>query len=181
MLKTIKINIPNALSILRIALIPVVIYAYFFLPIQLFLMLFFITAITDFLDGFLARKLNQITKLGIALDVIADKLFVFSFFIILIYQYNISIFVILLMLSKDIVVIAGRLLFLQKFKNIKTITALPANYFTKITTTLQIITIVAIILSFYSQIFITTTIFMSIITAVNYIISGYKLFKKSSK
>ncbi|MCK5320639.1 CDP-alcohol phosphatidyltransferase family protein [Candidatus Parcubacteria bacterium] len=181
MTKSIKINIPNILSILRIVFIPIIIYAYFFLPIQLFLILFFITAITDFLDGFLARKLNQVTKLGTALDVVADKLFVFSFFLILIYQYNISIFVILLMSAKDIVIIIGRLLFFQKFKNIKAITALPANYFTKITTTLQIITIISAVLSFYSQIFIVATIFMSAITAVNYIISGYKLLKNNNK
>lgn len=178
MFKVIKLNIPNVLTISRIVLIPIAIYAYFYLSAWLFLILFFITATTDFLDGFLARKLNQVTKSGVVLDVVADKLFILSFFLILIFKYNIPIFIILLMASKDVVVIIGRLIFFQRFRGIKAITVLPATYLTKVTTTLQIMTIIAIMLPFYPLIFIAATILISLITAINYIINGYKLLYK---
>lgn len=71
-------NIPNALSILRILLIPVIIAVYltakdtsnYFLAAGLLLL----SGLTDVLDGIIARKYNQITKLGRILDPTADKL-----------------------------------------------------------------------------------------------------------
>jgi len=72
------INIPNLLSFLRIALVPVFLWL---LLQELFLAAIIVLAIaglTDFLDGFLARKLNQTTKLGKMLDPVADRLYIFA-------------------------------------------------------------------------------------------------------
>ena len=72
------INVPNLLSILRIALVPVFLW---FLLDEFFLAAIVVLAIaglTDFLDGYLARKLNQITKLGKMLDPVADRLYIFA-------------------------------------------------------------------------------------------------------
>jgi cardiolipin synthase len=71
-------NVPNLLSILRIALVPVFLW---FLLDEFFLAAIVVLAIaglTDFLDGYLARKLNQITKLGKMLDPVADRLYIFA-------------------------------------------------------------------------------------------------------
>jgi cardiolipin synthase (CMP-forming) len=71
-------NIPNLLSILRIALVPVFLW---FLLEQMFVSAITVLAIaglTDFLDGYLARKLNQTTKLGKMLDPVADRLYIFA-------------------------------------------------------------------------------------------------------
>ena len=71
-------NVPNLLSILRIALVPVFLW---FLLDEFFLAAIAVLAIaglTDFLDGYLARKLNQITKLGKTLDPVADRLYIFA-------------------------------------------------------------------------------------------------------
>jgi cardiolipin synthase len=72
------INIPNLLSFLRIALVPVFLWL---LLQELFLAAIVVLAVaglTDFLDGFLARKLNQTTKLGKMLDPVADRLYIFA-------------------------------------------------------------------------------------------------------
>jgi cardiolipin synthase (CMP-forming) len=72
------INIPNLLSFLRIALVPVFLWL---LLQELFLAAIIVLAVaglTDFLDGFLARKLNQTTKLGKMLDPVADRLYIFA-------------------------------------------------------------------------------------------------------
>ena len=66
-----SLNIPNLLSLLRILLIPVLIIV-FYLDIpgkHLFCALIFaIAAVTDWLDGYLARKLNQMSKFGAFID-----------------------------------------------------------------------------------------------------------------
>ena len=72
-------NLPNKLTILRIFLIPIfVVLLLINIPYGDFLAaaIFIIAALTDSLDGYLARRWKQITKLGIILDPIADKLLI---------------------------------------------------------------------------------------------------------
>ena len=71
-------NIPNKLSFLRILLVPLI-YVFYLLPIDPYgkfiaVGLFILAALTDQLDGHLARKNNQVTDLGKLLDPLADKL-----------------------------------------------------------------------------------------------------------
>ena len=72
-------NIPNSLTLLRIAMIPIFVIV-FYLPFAwsnvLSCIIFTIAALTDLLDGYLARKLQQISPLGAFLDPVADKLMV---------------------------------------------------------------------------------------------------------
>lgn len=72
-------NIPNSLTILRIVLIPLMV-AVFYMPFEGHYLvatgIFTLAAITDWLDGYLARKLDQSTPLGAFLDPVADKLMV---------------------------------------------------------------------------------------------------------
>ncbi len=72
-------TLPNLLTLLRIALIPVLVF-FFYLPFGwahwLAALIFALAAITDWFDGFLARALSQTTRLGAFLDPVADKLIV---------------------------------------------------------------------------------------------------------
>jgi CDP-diacylglycerol--glycerol-3-phosphate 3-phosphatidyltransferase/cardiolipin synthase len=72
-------NIPNTLTMLRIALIPLFVIL-FWLPFTwtdfAAAAIFLLAAITDWLDGYLARKLDQTSRLGAFLDPVADKLIV---------------------------------------------------------------------------------------------------------
>ncbi len=78
-------NIPNYITFLRILLIPV--YLYYFIQgnIAAAAIFFAISAITDFFDGFIARKFNLKSKLGKLLDPLADKLTIISILLVLIY------------------------------------------------------------------------------------------------
>lgn len=78
-----KLTLPNLLTLLRILLIPVFITAILQARFVAALWIFFLAGITDSLDGQLARRLNQHTKLGQWLDPAADKLLVVSTFIVL--------------------------------------------------------------------------------------------------
>ncbi len=106
-------NIPNILTLFRIALIPifgVIFYlpwtwSYFSAAI-----VFILAAITDWFDGFLARKLNQTTKLGTFLDPVADKIMVASALVIIVEHYS-SFFVTLpalIMICREIIISALR-------------------------------------------------------------------------
>ena len=74
------INLPNCLTIVRMLLIPVFLIAYYQLPDQRYISMavFALASFTDCLDGYLARKMNQITSFGKLCDPLADKLMVLS-------------------------------------------------------------------------------------------------------
>ena len=72
------LSIPNILCYCRIALVPVFLYIYFYVETGnrhfLSAIILVLSSITDFLDGFIARKYNMITELGKLIDPVADKL-----------------------------------------------------------------------------------------------------------
>ena len=80
-------GIPNLLTFLRIILIPVFILL-FYLPFRgshvLAAIIFIFAAMTDWLDGYLARSLGQVSKLGTFLDPVADKLIVVTALVLLV-------------------------------------------------------------------------------------------------
>jgi CDP-diacylglycerol--glycerol-3-phosphate 3-phosphatidyltransferase len=82
-------NIPNTLTLIRIVLIPVF-AVIFYLPVewanQAACIIFTFAAVTDLLDGYLARRLGQISKLGEFLDPVADKLMVAVVLVLLVAQ-----------------------------------------------------------------------------------------------
>ena len=76
-----KYNVPIFLTILRVILIPFFVLA-FYLPIPsapfITTLIFFIAGVTDWFDGYLARKLKQTTRFGAFLDPVADKVMVIT-------------------------------------------------------------------------------------------------------
>ena len=84
-----KINLPTLLTLLRIALIPVLLLV-FYLPIPgsrtLAALIFMVAAFSDWLDGYLARKLDLISRFGAFLDPVADKLIVVTALVVLLQE-----------------------------------------------------------------------------------------------
>jgi cardiolipin synthase (CMP-forming) len=77
------LTIANLLTILRLILIPVFVTALYYQQFKSALAVFFIAAVTDGLDGLVARSFNQKTQLGAILDPMADKLLLVTAFVIL--------------------------------------------------------------------------------------------------
>ena len=116
-------NLPNILSISRILLLVPII---FFFEIGWFLFstfVFIIATITDFLDGYFARKNNQTSDIGALLDLLADKLFVSILLIWITFNFNnISILISsILIVSREISISYLRLYYLSKSGQIKEI------------------------------------------------------------
>ncbi|HJX17520.1 MAG TPA: CDP-diacylglycerol--glycerol-3-phosphate 3-phosphatidyltransferase [Acidiferrobacterales bacterium] len=143
-------NAPNLLTLLRIFLIPVFIAAYY-LPFRwaplLATTLFVLAALTDWLDGYLARRLNQASPFGAFLDPVADKLMVASALVLLtadprvhsmVLDNRLFTIVVLIIVGREITVSALRewmaelgerarvaVSFLGKFKTIGQMVAIP--------------------------------------------------------
>ncbi len=86
-----KLNIPNALTILRIVAIPLVIVV-FYAPLprsgEIAATIFAIAGFTDWFDGYLARKLGQTSPFGAFLDPVADKLMVAAVMVIIVERFG---------------------------------------------------------------------------------------------
>lgn len=114
-------NIPNILTVLRIALIPVFV-GIFYLPHNLYALgilpthtlnemaasVFALAAFTDWLDGFWARKFNQTSNFGAFLDPVADKLMVAAALIVLVEFGRVGAVVSLIIIGREIAVSALR-------------------------------------------------------------------------
>lgn len=106
-------NIPNMLTLFRVALIPVFII-FFYIPVEwgYFAAAFFfvLAAITDWFDGYLARKLNQSTPFGAFLDPVADKVMVAAALVLIVEHYSSVIVTIpaIIMIGREILISALR-------------------------------------------------------------------------
>lgn len=114
-----KINIPTKLTILRIVLIPFFVAFYlinFSYNAIVALIIFAIASFTDFLDGNLARKWNQVTSLGKFLDPIADKMLVMCALVcVLVGWFNINI-VLTVFIAIFLMIIESRELMVSCFR-----------------------------------------------------------------
>ena len=85
------LNLPNVLTLIRLALIPVFIILFYW-PTDLSnlyaAIVFIIAALTDLLDGYLARKLKLTTKFGAFLDPVADKIIVCTALVLIVEHYS---------------------------------------------------------------------------------------------
>jgi cardiolipin synthase len=101
------LNLPNFLTLIRIVAIPfflVLLASHLYLNA---LIVFILGGVTDALDGFLARRMNQKTSLGAILDPIADKLLLMSSFIMLGMMEGIPLWLVVLVVSRDAVILIG--------------------------------------------------------------------------
>ncbi len=143
------LNIPNLLTLLRILLIPVLFVVYV-LDVkwsnQLATVIFVVAAITDWLDGFLARKLNQYTPFGAFLDPVADKLIVATALVLLATDDNVLNMVISVPLfAAAVAIIIGREIVISALREwmaeLGKRASVAVSYIGKVKTALQMIAI----------------------------------------
>ncbi|MBA4348853.1 MAG: CDP-diacylglycerol--glycerol-3-phosphate 3-phosphatidyltransferase [Thermodesulfovibrio sp.] len=175
-MSTIRFNLPTILTIGRIILIP------FFIIITpesplLGITIFLIASATDFLDGYFARRSKQITKFGILLDPIADKFLVISALILLVDMVRLSAWIAIVIIVREFVVTALRVVALSK--NI----VIPAKTGGKIKTVTQMVAIVLLLMpggigdfDFYDAglILMYIALFLAIVSGVKYSISFWR-------
>ena len=110
------LNVPNLVTLSRIILIPLIIGLYY-LPYDWLsdqqknaaaTLVFILAAATDWLDGYLARRLNQMSAFGEFLDPVADKLIVAGALIVLVWLQRVDMLVALIIIGREIAISALR-------------------------------------------------------------------------
>lgn len=136
---TLKLNLPTVLTLSRIVLIPFFVLSVYNHPV-IGALVFSIASITDFLDGYLARRSGQITKFGIIMDPLADKFLVISALIVLVDMERMSAFIAIILVVRDFLVTGLRVVALSKD------IVIPAEMGGKLKTTAQITSVLCLIL-----------------------------------
>ena len=170
-------NIPNSITLVRIFLVPIMLYFMIEGRDLLALLIFMIAAISDGLDGFMAKVLQQQTRLGAFLDPIADKLLLGTAFIFLAVSGSAPSWLAIMVVSRDLMIMTGIgiLAWDHDFPAIK------PTVDGKVTTLLQILTIAFLLAHHYTEPYqwlyfplMTTTGLFTAISGTRYMIIGFK-------
>lgn len=187
-----KINLATKFTIFRIILIPIILLVLLvplkqdnmssnlYWPNLIGLIIFIIASITDAIDGQIARRGNMVTNLGKFLDPVADKLLVNSVLIYLAYVDSIPVFLVIIMIMRDIIVDALRMIAVENR------VVIAASIYGKLKTVFQMVlicllllltrpfenpNIILIILSY-----ITTLV--SVVSGIDYLVKNISVLKK---
>ncbi len=140
------LNVPNTLTVFRLLLIPVFVVV-FYLPWHWSFMassaVFVLAALTDWLDGYLARRLDQTTPFGAFLDPVADKIMVVMALVLLVSLHNTPLFTVasLIIIARELLVSALR----EWMAEIGRRTSVAVSYLGKVKTTVQMVAIVVLL------------------------------------
>ncbi len=162
-------QIPNLLTLLRIAACPVLVLVLDAGNYEAALILFLVAGITDGLDGYIAKRFNCVSALGAILDPIADKLLITSAYVMLAMLGDIPFYLLVVVIFRDLVIIVGYFVLLVAMDE-----EVPMRpiYSSKINTFLQISLVVFVLvekselLSTPLPLFINVMIFGVVITSV---------------
>ncbi len=179
-------TIPNRITIFRLVLTPVFIYMVCMSACRgaglyryIALVIFIIISLTDFLDGYLARRLHQETSLGRILDVTADKFLIISSVVVFTFLKNLPLhlpyWVAAVILLRDLLIIIGIVWVCLKTKKFY----VKPNIFGKIGIAFEMLMIISIILVFkYSFIFWQIAAVFAVISAIIYAFETQKFIRE---
>ena len=180
-------NLPNKLSMFRIVLIPVLVLLYYLQKWQpdttLYAMLlapvFVVASLTDFLDGYIARKRNLVTTFGKFIDPLADKLIVMAALLVLVNPFGleevatIGIWIPVVILSREFIVTGIRLVAVGEGN------VIAASNLGKYKTASTMVAIILLLMQPYATIFSDIGIWVLYIGVALTIISGVDYFWKN--
>ena len=170
------LTVPNQLTFLRIFLVPVFITCLIYEKWRIGLFLFIIASITDALDGFLARRLNQKTTLGTIIDPLADKIMMDASYVTLSEFKLVPPWLTVAVVSRDLLLIGG--VIILKLFSANNIEIEPSRL-GKATTFFQILVIIVIMFRKIEHFRMDYLIYLLYIVTLSLtILSGYQYFRK---
>lgn len=176
-------HLPNALTLIRLIASPFLLWLVLQSQFREGLALVLLAGLTDWLDGFAARRLNLTGKLGIILDPLADKTLLLTLFVALTVVRLIPPSLLALIIGRDVVILTGALL-LRLFRNVQAF--LPSTL-GKISTFFQLLLVFLVLLdaSFPNRIFLlfrmtalAFTTFFTLASGVDYVRLGVQMAKQ---
>jgi cardiolipin synthase len=171
-------NLPNAITLIRVVLIP------FFIGLMIYgyhreaLSVFVLACLTDALDGMIARLTDAKTELGAFLDPMADKLLIVSSFVTLSILAHIPVWLVIIVVSRDVILTMGSLVIYFTGHNLSikpSFLGKATTFFQLIVVTLTLVLIAYDIESGYLRAVYWTTGGITIASGVQYVIRGMKI------
>jgi len=101
------LNIPNSLTLLRMLLVPVIVWLILAEQMYAAFLTFLLAGLSDALDGLIAKQFNLVTPLGTYLDPLADKILLVSIYVTLGIQEDLPSWLVILVVSRDFLIIGG--------------------------------------------------------------------------
>lgn len=178
-MKRIPLNVPNVLTLFRLALVPVIATLIYFDKIRLALLIYIIACATDLLDGYIARRHKLVTQVGMLLDPLADKLM----YVFIVISFTVTgvlpWYILAIILAKELLMVCGGIILY--YKNIIS----PANRFGKtaafIFNTSVAFTFLHEIVAPYHEYFIYFALALMLASLIQYAyLNGYKKLKASA-
>ena len=165
-----KFNIPNKITLIRVALIPLFVLVFLVkIPYKdlLAAFVFAMLSISDFFDGYIARKKKQVTEFGKLIDPIADKLLISTALIFLVIKdyEGVQLWMVIAIIAREIILTAIRMYLLPSK------IVVPASHFGKAKTVVQSIAIAFVILRLpFSWYVMFAAVLLTLISGVEYLI-----------
>jgi len=135
------LNVPNTLTILRMLLVPGIVFALLRESYGIALVIFLFAGASDGLDGFIARRFNLYTPLGALLDPLADKLLVVSSALVLGWLGRIPWWLAATIVGRDLVIVAGAIAYYKRAGHLE----MEPSMLSKLNTFLQISLILVVL------------------------------------
>lgn len=180
----IPINLPNTLTVLRILLVPVFVGLLLYGHYDAALITLLIAALTDVLDGMIARLTDQRTRLGEYLDPLADKLLLMSAIITLSVLDFIPIWAVIVVVSRDAILLVGTVIANLSETNIN----ISPTAMGKGTTFAQVCYVIAIMLQVTGQVpvslvepFLWVMVILTVGSGVHYLWRGIQYVNGTNK
>ncbi len=175
------LNLPNFISVARIILVPLFIILSINQDFGWALFIFVVAAISDAVDGLLARLLQQRTVLGSYLDPAADKLLTTSAYVILAILNIIPGWLAVIVVSRDVIIILGIMILFLTSHSLE----IRPSIASKVTTILQFATVVSALLSQYTfqvpglfDFLIWGTAAATVVSGMQYVGRAIKIFNQ---
>ena len=167
------LNLPNALTVVRILLVPVLVVALLEATASgsaIAAAVFAIAALTDGLDGYLARRHESITTFGKVMDPVADKLLIAAALIVLVSVDRVAAWVAMVIIAREFAVSGLRIAAAQHS------VVIPASPLGKLKTIVQVATVMALIAAgdpgaAWLQALVYTTVTVTIVSGVDYFLN----------
>lgn len=184
-----RLTVPTFLTAIRFVLTPCIAVSLFYEYWAFGLLFFCVSAITDVLDGFIARRYNQQTKLGACLDPLADKFLIITVFLMLAFKKNpyfsIPLWFVAIVSIKDFLLIVGSVFIF----NINNEVSVKPSVLGKVTMALQVAALIWFLGASWwgygslliNRFFMGLVIFFGIASLMHYVYNGWVILNHSSK
>ena len=177
-----EMNLANKLTLARVIMIPVFLVVLFSMeaPMNRYLavLIFIVASLTDFLDGYIARKYNMVSNFGKFMDPLADKILVMAAMVSMVALGDLPSWVVIVILAREFAITGFRTLAVEA--NI----VMAASWWGKVKTTVQMIMIPVVLLNLsfagiavLEQALIWLSVFFTVFSGADYMIKNKQVLK----